>query len=276
VIGRISPEDKKRVVEALAADGRYVAMIGDGVNDVPALKAARLAIAQGNGSQMARAVSDLVLVRGDFSSVPALVAEGRKVLRNLQRVAKLFVAKSAFATFLVLSIGLTPQAYPLLPRHLTLAAMLTIGIPAFFLALGPSEGRFRSERFLFDVARFAVPAGTAAGLGVLASFVFARNVGRLPLAEARTIATTVLVLVGLYLILALEATSRTRAAAVGALTAAMLALYLIVVALPSTRGFFALTVPGAGGAFLALAGAALAVIGLWLTDDRFVPGALRA
>ena len=275
VIGRISPEDKKRVVETLAADGRYVAMIGDGVNDVPALKAARLAIAQGNGSQMARAVSDLVLVRGDFSSVPALVAEGRKVLRNLQRVAKLFVAKSAFATFLVLSIGLTPQAYPLLPRHLTLAAMLTIGIPAFFLALGPSEGRFRSDRLLLDVARFAVPAGTAAGLGVLASFVFARNVGRLPLAEARTIATTVLVLVGLYLILALEATSRTRAAAVGALAAAMLALYLVVVALPGTRGFFALTVPGAGGAFLALAGAALAIIGLWLTDDRFVPGALR-
>jgi len=276
VIGRISPEDKKRVVEALAADGRYVAMVGDGVNDVPALKAARLAIAQGNGSQMARAVSDLVLVRGDFSSVPALVAEGRKVLRNLQRVAKLFVAKSAFATFLVLSIGLTPQAYPLLPRHLTLAALLTIGIPAFFLALGPSEGRFRSEGFLFDVARFAVPAGTAAGLGVLASFVFARNVGRLPLAEARTIATTVLVLVGLYLILALEGTSRTRAAAVGALSAAMLALYLVVVALPGTRDFFALTVPGAGGAFLALAGAALAVTGLWLTDDRFVPGALRA
>jgi cation-transporting P-type ATPase E len=276
VIGRISPEDKKRVVEALAADGRYVAMVGDGVNDVPALKAARLAIAQGNGSQMARAVSDLVLVRGDFSSVPALVAEGRKVLRNLQRVAKLFVAKSAFATFLVLSIGLTPQAYPLLPRHLTLAALLTIGIPAFFLALGPSEGRFRSEGFLFDVARFAVPAGTAAGLGVVASFVFARNVGRLPLAEARTIATTVLVLVGLYLVLALEGTSRTRAAAVGALSAAMLALYLVVVALPGTRDFFALTVPGAGGAFLALAGAALAVTGLWLTDDRFVPGALRA
>ena len=151
VIGRIAPEGKKRVVEALTADGRYVAMIGDGVNDVPALKAARLAIAQGTGSQMARAVADLVLVRGDFASVPPLVAEGRKVLRNLQRVAKLFVAKSAFATFLVLSIGLTPQAYPLLPRHLSLAAGLTIGIPAFFLALGPSEGRFRSDRFLFDV-----------------------------------------------------------------------------------------------------------------------------
>jgi P-type E1-E2 ATPase len=276
VIGRIAPQDKKRVVEALASEGRYVAMIGDGVNDVPALKAARLAIAQGSGSQMARAVADLVLVRGDFASMPPLVAEGRKVLRNLQRVAKLFVAKSAFATFLVLSIGLTPQAYPLLPRHLSLAAGLTIGIPAFFLALGPSEGRFRSEGFLFDVGRFAVPAGTAAGLGVLASFVFSRNVARLPLTEARTIATTVLVLVGLYLILALEATSRRRAAAVGALAGAMLLLYALVLVAPGVRSFFALDVPGPGGIFVALAGAGLAVAGLWLTDDRFVPGFLRS
>ena len=275
VIGRIAPEDKRRVVEALTAAGCYVAMVGDGVNDVPALKAARLAIAQGSGSQMARSVADLVLVRGDFASVPALVAEGRKVLRNLQRVAKLFVTKSAFATFVVLSIGLTPQAYPLLPRHLTLAAALTIGIPAFFLALAPSEGRFRSEGFLFDVGRFAVPAGIAAGLGVVASFTFARNVGRLPLAESRTIATTVLVLVGLYLLLALEATSRRRAAAISSLVAAMLVLYSLVLVAPFSRHFFALTAPGPGGIFIALAGAALAVVGLWLTDDRFVPGALR-
>ena len=275
VVGRIAPEDKRRVVEALTAGGRYVAMIGDGVNDVPALKAARLAIAQGSGSQMARSVADLVLVRGDFASVPALVAEGRKVLRNLQRVAKLFVTKSAFAAFVVLSIGLTPQAYPLLPRHLTLAAGLTIGIPSFFLALAPSEGRFRSEGFLFDVGRFAVPAGIAAGLGVVASFTFARNVGRLPLAESRTIATTVLVLVGLYLLLALEATSRRRAAAISSLIAAMLVLYSLVLVAPFARHFFALSAPGPGGIFIALAGAALAVAGLWLTDDRFVPGALR-
>jgi P-type E1-E2 ATPase len=275
VIGRIAPEDKKRVVEALAAEGRYVAMIGDGVNDVPALKTARLAIAQGSGSQMARAVADIVLVRGDFASMPPLVAEGRKVLRNLQRVAKLFVAKSAFALFLILSIGLTPQPYPLLPRHLTLAAALTIGIPAFFLALGPSEGRYRSDHFLFDVGRFAFPAGTAAGLGVLASFVFSRNVARLPLTEARTIATTVLVLVGLYLVLALEATSRRRAAAVGTLAALMLVLYALTLAAPGVRRFFALDVPGPGGVFVALAGAAVAIVGLLLTDDRFVPGYLR-
>jgi cation-transporting ATPase E len=97
VIGRISPEDKRRVVEVLAASGHYVAMIGDGVNDVPALKASRLAIAQGAGTQMAKSVADLVLVRGDFAAVPAMVREGRQILRNLQRVARLFVTKSAFA-----------------------------------------------------------------------------------------------------------------------------------------------------------------------------------
>jgi len=158
------------MIETLGAAGRYVAMVGDGINDVPALKASRLAIAQGSGAQIAKSVADLVLVRSEFGAVPALVGEGRKVLRNLQRVAKLFVTKSAFAVFLILSIGLTPTAYPLLPRHLTLAATLTIGVPAFFLALGPSTGRFESRGFLREIARFAVPAGTAAGLGVLASY----------------------------------------------------------------------------------------------------------
>ncbi len=151
-------------------------MVGDGVNDVPALKAARLAIAQGTGTQMARTVADVVLVRGEFAAVPAMVAEGRKILRNVQRVAKLFVTKSAFAAFLVLSIGLTPTAYPLLPRHLTLAASLTIGIPGFFLALAPSSGRYSSRGLRARARTFALPAGTAAGLGVLSSYLFALNV----------------------------------------------------------------------------------------------------
>jgi cation-transporting P-type ATPase E len=272
VVGRCSPERKREIVQELTRAGRYVAMVGDGVNDVPALKASRLAIAQGSGAQMAKSVADLVLVNGEFGAVPPLVAEGRKVLRNLQRVAKLFVTKSAFAVFLILSIGLTPTAYPLLPRHLTLAASITIGVPSFFLALGPSEGRYELRGFLREVARFAVPAGTAAGLGVLASYLFALNVLRLPLVEARTIATSVLVVVGLYLILALEASSRRRSAAVSALCAALLALYLVVVALPFSRHFFALDVPGPGGWLIVVLGAAIAVTGLWLTDERFVPG----
>jgi len=272
VFGRISPADKRRVVEALQGAGRYVAMVGDGVNDVPALKAARLAIAQGTGTQMARTVADVVLVNGEFAAVPAMVAEGRKILRNVQRVAKLFVTKSAVAAFLVLSIGLTPTAYPLLPRQLTLAASLTIGIPGFFLALAPSAGRYRSRGFLRELGRFALPAGTAAGLGVLSSYVFALNVLDVPLVEARTVAVTVLVLVGLYLILALEVAGRVRGAAISTLCLVLLGAYLLVLLVPFARDFFALALPGPAVLGPALAGAALAIGGLAVLDDRFIPG----
>ncbi len=272
VLGRISPQDKKRVVEILRDEGRYVAMVGDGVNDVPALKAARLAIAQGSGTQMARTVADVVLVRDDFASVPPMVEEGRKVLRNVQRVAKLFVTKSAFAAFLVLSVGLTRTAYPLLPRQLTLAASLTIGIPGFFLALAPSTGRYSSAGFLRELARFAVPAGTAAGLGVVSSYLFALNVLDLQVREARTVAVTVVVLVGLYLILALEASGRVRGAAVTTLCVLLLAVYVVVLLVPFARDFFLLVEPSLAVFGTALAGAAVAVSWLALLDDRFIPG----
>jgi len=273
VVGRISPEGKRRVVEALSSSGRYVAMVGDGVNDVPALKAARLAIAQGGGTQMAKSVADIVLVDGDFAAVPAMVAEGRKVLRNLQRVAKLFIAKSAFATFLILSVGLTPTAYPLLPRHLTLAASLTIGIPAFLLALAPSAGPYRSKHFLRDVARFAVPAGAAAGIGVLAAYLFALNVANLSILESRSVAVTVLVVIGLYLIVVLESGtggSRSRLLA-ATLCAVMAAIYAGTLLVSATRSFFALAFPSVAIVVIAAAGVAIAISGLWLTDERFTP-----
>ena len=203
-------------------------MVGDGVNDVPALKASRLAIAQGSGSEMARSVADVVLVNGDFAAVPEMVAQGRKILRNIQRVTKLFVAKSAFAAFLILSIGLTNEPYPLLPRHLTLAATLTVGIPAFFLALAPSSGPWRTDGFLREVGRFAVPAGTAAGIGVLSSYLFALNVAGVPLEEARTAATAVLIGIGLYLVIALEATPGSRRTWVVGLVAGLVVAFLVV------------------------------------------------
>ena len=203
VVGRISPEGKRRVVESLRRNGRYVAMVGDGVNDVPALKASRLSIAQGSGAQMAKAVSDVVLVNGDFAAIPAMVSEGRRILRNIQRVTKLFVTKSVFAAFVIVAIGITPVDYPLLPRHLTLVGALTVGIPAFFLALAPSAGPWRTDDFLRDVGRFAVPAGVAAGLGVTTSYLIAVNVFDLGLLQSRTAATVDARRVGLYLVLAL-------------------------------------------------------------------------
>ena len=272
VVGRISPEGKKAVVERLRDHGRYVAMVGDGVNDVPALKASRLAIAQGSGSEMARSVADVVLVNGDFAAVPEMVAQGRKILRNIQRVTKLFAAKSAFAAFLILSIGLTNEPYPLLPRHLTLAATLTVGIPAFFLALAPSSGPWRTEGFLREVGRFAVPAGTAAGIGVLSSYLFALNVAGVPLEEARTAATAVLIGIGLYLVIALEATPGSRRTWVVGLVAGLVATFFVVMAADGLRHFFGLTTPGPWGFLAILGGTAVSIAGLILTDDRFLPG----
>jgi magnesium-transporting ATPase (P-type) len=271
VVGRISPEGKKRFVEALAADGSHVVMVGDGVNDVPALKASRLAIAQGSGSQMARGIADLILVTGGFASLPPMIREGRKVLRNLQRVAKLFVAKSVLAAFLVLTVGLSSESYPFLPRQLTLASAITIGIPAFFLALAPSTGDWRPDRFLRELARFAVPAGTAAGLGVVASFLLSLNLIGMSELRARTVATTVLVIVGLYLIVVLESSSRVRGFTVSILCLALLALYLIVLSLPGWRDFFEVAAPDPAIVLCSLIGTAVAAGGLALTDERFLP-----
>jgi cation-transporting ATPase E len=271
VVGRISPEGKRRVVESLSAQGRYVAMVGDGVNDVPALKSARLAIAQGSGTQMAKAVADVVLVNGDFAAVPGMVAEGRRILRNIQRVTKLFVTKSVFAGFLIVAIGITPTDYPLLPRHLTIVGALTVGIPAFFLALAPSDGPWRTEGFLREVARFAVPAGVAAGLGVTTSYLIALNVFDLGLLQARTAATSTLIVVGLYLVLALEATSTKRARLVAIMCAALFTVYLLIIAVPAVRDFYQLAVPNLAAVMLVAVGSAIAISFLWLTDDRFVP-----
>ena len=271
VIGRISPEGKRRVVEALAAEGRHVVMIGDGVNDVPALKAARLAIAQGSGSQMARGIADLILVKGGFASVPPMIREGRKVMRNIQRVAKLFVAKSVLAAFLILTVGLSSESYPFLPRHLTLASFFIIGVPAFLLALAPSSGPWRPSGFLRDLARFAIPAGTAIGLGVVASFLMATNLIGMNPVRAHTVAVTVLVASGLYLVVVLESGSRARGYWVGSLCLGLLALYFVVLSLPGWRDFFEVSTPDPAVLICAIAGSALAMGGLALTDERFIP-----
>ncbi len=255
VVGRISPDGKRDVVRALADAGRYVAMIGDGVNDVPALKASRLAIAQGSGAQMSRSVADLVLVSGDFAVVPTLVAEGRRSLRNLQRVTKLYVTKSAFAAFLILTIGISATAYPLLPRHFSLAAAVTIGIPTFFLALAPSSGPWRPQGFVRRVGRWAVPAGTLAGMGVVSGYLFALHDLDFSVARARTIATIVLVAVGLYLVIALEASgSRRRSALVAGMCAALAGVFVAAFFIAPVRRFFLLSVPTLGmGATAAVA-----------------------
>jgi magnesium-transporting ATPase (P-type) len=252
-------------VEALRDAGRYVAMVGDGVNDVPALKTARLAIAQGSGAQIAKGVADLVLVDGDFAAVPELVRQGRQALRNLQRVARLYVTKSAFAAFLILTIGISSTAYPLLPRHFSLAAALTIGIPTFFLALAPSSGPWTPEGFGRRVARFAIPAGVLVGVGVVASYLFALDGLDLTVRQARTVATTVLVAAGLYLVIAIEAEQPGRRRAVEAMCALLGAAYAATLLTPALRAFFELAAPTAAMLVAALAGAGVSIGALALS-----------
>jgi magnesium-transporting ATPase (P-type) len=266
VVGRISPDGKQAIVQALREQDRYVAMVGDGVNDVPALKSSRLAIAQGSGTQMARSVSDLILISGDFATVPTLVAEGRRALRNLQRVTKLYVTKSAFAAFLILTIGTSSDAYPLLPRHLSIAASLTVGIPTFFLALAPSTGPWRPDGFVHTIARFSVPAGVIVGTGVVAGYLFALHTLSLSVPDSRTVALTTLIACGLYLVMALEAGgSRRRSTLVAGMCAVMGALYVAALLIPSTRSFFALTLPDAGMVATSLLASAVSIAALALS-----------
>jgi cation-transporting P-type ATPase E len=245
-IGRISPEDKARVVRVLADAGEYVGMLGDGVNDVPALKQARLAIAQGSGTQMARAVSDLVLVLGEFGEVPRMVHEGRQILRNIQRVARLFVTKALFTAFLLVTIAIPTGIFPLLPRQFTLTSSVTIGIPAFLLALAPSSGPWRPEGFLRAIARFSLPAGLAAGIGILSAYLLARYAFDLSLTEARTVTAATVVTAGLAIVIVLEDEPGKRRLAVAALCALMALGFAVVCAIPAGREFFDLATPTAG------------------------------
>jgi magnesium-transporting ATPase (P-type) len=220
-------------------------MVGDGVNDVEALKGARLAIAQGSGTQMARSVSDLVLVQGDFSVVPGMVSEGRQILRNLQRVARLFLTKTAFTAVLGLVIGIGFATYPLLPRQFTLASTVTIGVPAFVLALAPSTGAWRVDHFLSSVARFAIAAGVPIGLGITAGFLIARYGFDTGLMRSRTVATGIVVVCGLAVVLKIESecAGRRRRMAVAGLCALMVLLFVGSFLVPLLRHFYELTSP---------------------------------
>jgi cation-transporting P-type ATPase E len=268
-VGRISPEGKREVVSSLAHAGRYVAMLGDGVNDVPALKQARLAIAQGSGTQMARSVSDLVLVRDDFGAVPGMVAEGRQILRNIQRVARLFITKAVFTAVVGLAVAVPTGTFPLLPRQFTIASTVTIGIPAFVLALAPSSGTWRPERFLRSVASFAIPAGLAIGSGIVFGYLLARYAFDLNLTHSRTVATGIVVSCGLALVMRLETEGGWRRVAVASLCALMAVLYGLALIIPLLRDFYELATP-TGDAVVAWALGTILGVGAMLGALRLI------
>ncbi len=198
VFGRVSPHQKRDLVRALQARGHVVAMTGDGVNDVLALKAADIGVAMGSGSSAARAVAQLTLMNDSFASVPFAIREGRRVIANLERVAAFFLTKTVYAMVLAGAVALRTMPFPLLPRQLSLIGLLAIGVPAFALSFAPSAERARPG-FVSRTLTFAVPAGLVAGLASYGAFEIALATGT-PLEESRTVATMVLLGIGLWIV----------------------------------------------------------------------------
>jgi cation-transporting P-type ATPase E len=258
---RIAPEQKKALVEALRASGRYTAMIGDGVNDVPALKQARLAVAMGSGAQVTKGVADVVLLKDEFARLPEAVAEGRRIARNIHRLGRLYLTKSVYAAALILLVAVPGFAFPFLPRHLTLAVFLTIGIPSFVLALAPSDGPLYRGRLLRALAAFAVPAGLATALGSILCFFLVDTVFGGSLEAGRTAATTTLIVLGLCFVLLLERGPGREHIAIQSYMLAMVAglgaLFALILAAAPVRDFFEMTLLSAGQWFAALLCAAV-------------------
>jgi cation-transporting ATPase E len=239
VFGRVTPHQKRAMVGALQARGHVVAMTGDGVNDVLALKDADIGIAMGSGSSASRSVAQLVLLDGSFDTLPSVVGEGRRVIHNIERVANLFVTKTVYAFLLAILVGAFATPFPFVPRHLTLVGTLTIGAPAFFLALAPSANRAK-RGFVTRVLRFAVPVGALAAAATYLTYEMAIGEG-VDLIQARTMATLVLCSIGLF---ALQINSRPMTTGRGVLIGGMALTFLLVLFNPNWRVFFELDLPG--------------------------------
>ncbi|MFM9136070.1 MAG: HAD-IC family P-type ATPase [bacterium] len=276
VFGRVTPAQKQAMVEALHLRKRTVAMTGDGVNDVLALKQADLGIAMGSGSPATRAVAQLVLLDNRFSVMPDVVSEGRRVLGNIERVADVFLTKTFYAAIISFVVGLTllvavafgtdPLEFPFLPRHFTLISTLTIGVPGFFLALMPNRERFRPG-FLRRVLLFAVPAGVICAAAALTTYWLILRSGE-PVADARSGATIALFIVA-YAVLVQSARPLNLLRL--AVVLVMLVAFVAVLAIPWLSNFFAVYVAPERDTAIAVVrglvgGAALA--GVTLVTDR--------
>ncbi|MBL7520021.1 cation-translocating P-type ATPase, partial [Frankia sp. CNm7] len=257
IFGRVTPHQKREMVGALQSRGHAVAMTGDGVNDVLALKDADIGVAMGSGSPATRAVAQIVLLDNSFAALPSVVAEGRRVIGNIERVANIFLTKTVYSVLFAIVVVATQVPYPFLPRHLTLISSLTIGIPSFFLALAPNHERARPG-FVPRVLRFAIPAGVLAGAASLVSYFLAREVFYDGDLEAETsLATFTLFLASLWaLILIARPYTWWRVL----LVAGMAAVFGLVLVVPYFQEFFQLSLVGVAGPLTGLGIAAVAAV----------------
>ncbi|MGA5641647.1 HAD-IC family P-type ATPase [Streptomyces cinereoruber] len=271
VFGRVTPQQKRDMVAALQSKGHTVAMTGDGVNDVLALKDADIGVSMGSGSEATRAVAQIVLLNNSFATLPSVVAEGRRVIGNITRVATLFLTKTVYSVLLAVLVVCSQVEYPFLPRHLTLLSTLTIGVPAFFLALAPNKERAKPH-FVRRVMRYAIPGGVVAAAATFTTYLLARHhySGADALGAETSAATLTLFLVSLW-VLAIIARPYTWWRL--ALVATMAGAFLLVLVVPWLQDFFALklvgtTMPWAAVAIAATGAALLELAWRWV-DRRF-------
>ncbi|WP_406094035.1 HAD-IC family P-type ATPase [Streptomyces sp. NBC_01013] len=272
VFGRVTPQQKRNMVAALQSRGHTVAMTGDGVNDVLALKDADIGVSMGSGSEATRAVAQIVLLNNSFATLPSVVAEGRRVIGNITRVATLFLTKTVYSVLLAVLVVCFQVEYPFLPRHLTLLSTLTIGVPAFFLALAPNKERAHPH-FVRRVMRYAIPSGTIAAAATFATYLIARShySGTGALDAETSAATLTLFLVSMW-VLAIIARPYTWWRI--CLVAAMGLAFLIVLAVPWLQDFFALKLVGAPMPWMAVGIAVVASAALeyaWRLVGRRFP-----
>lgn len=280
VLGRVLPHQKKAIVQALHTQGHVVAMTGDGVNDTLALKEADLGVAMGNAAPAAKAVAQVVLVDSRFSHLPDVVARGRQVMANMERVAGLFLVKTVYSALISAGVVLLALHFPYLPRHITYIGSLTIGIPAFLLALAPNTRRY-IPGFLKRVVRFAVPSGFAIAASVLATAVIAPRVLGLnlddvvannliasrfivsnvqALATTRSICSVIVFVLG---ILVLASVAKPLRSWRGIMVALFAAAGVAGAFIPFTAKFFEIHVPTAGSAFTVMLIAVVLAVILW-------------
>jgi len=234
VFGRVTPGQKRALVRALQAKGHVVAMTGDGVNDVLALKDADIGIAMGNAAQATKAVAQLVLLDSKFSHLPDVLAEGRRLIGNVERVASLFLAKNVMSAVAIVVAAGAGLAFPFLPRQLTLVSTFTIGIPAAILALGPNRRRYLPG-FLRRVLALAVPAGVVGGAAGLTTYVSLATGPGDPVASTAALAAVLVVNFWLLAVLA-----RPYALWKVGVVLAMVGAAVLAFALPVGRSFFEL------------------------------------
>lgn len=272
VFGRVTPQQKRDMVGALQSHGHTVAMTGDGVNDVLALKDADIGVAMGSGSEATRAVAQIVLLNNSFATLPSVVAEGRRVIGNITRVATLFLVKTVYSVLLAALVVCWQVEYPFLPRHLTLLSTLTIGVPAFFLALAPNKERAQPH-FVRRVMRYSIPGGVLAAVATFVTYLIARHhyTGEGALEAETSAATLTLFLISMW-VLAIIARPYTWWRL--GLVAAMGACFLLVLVVPSLQDFFALRLVGTTMPWTAVAvaaGASAVLEFLWRWVDRRFP-----